>query len=184
MSLGGEEMDGIVSRLSSYQILSSIIPGAVLLTLLMRDGTPFFADLDSGSFLLIAYLIGLAMNRVAALLTFWDLSGEDVKILYLTYREDHLAQSVYETYAMYRTLLIALPLGALSLWSPAAGESCVAGTGARGLLSYRLEATVALIGLTMIFLAAWRLQHGYLEKLIEGHRNGDVQPASSKPSQG
>jgi hypothetical protein len=164
-------MDGILGRLSNYHILSSVIPGAVLLILVAHMDIPSLASFTAAEQVVLAYFSGLSLNRLAAILTCWDFGEDNRKILYRTYRDDPQAQSIYDTYVMYRTFVLALPCAGVALYLAAPSSVQLAGM-SRGF-------ALGVIGaLTAIFIGACLIQRGYLGQLIEEREKADAKGAS------
>ena len=99
--------DGILEKLSSYQVASGLIPGAAFVTALSWLGVYSVGDRNFGELAVIYYVVGLILNRVGAVSAF-GLGKEKVKALYKVYERGRQGPNVYDTYVLYRTLATAM----------------------------------------------------------------------------
>ena len=100
-------LDGILEKLSSYQVASSLIPGAAFVTALSWLGVYSVGDRNFGELAVIYYVVGLILNRVGAISAF-GFGRDKVKALYKVYERGGQGPNVYDTYVLYRTLATAM----------------------------------------------------------------------------
>ncbi len=99
--------DGILEKLSAYQVASSLIPGVAFVTALSWLGVYSVGNRNFGELAVMYYVVGLILNRVGAVSAF-GLGKEKVKALYQVYERGGQGPNVYDTYVLYRTLATAM----------------------------------------------------------------------------
>lgn len=153
-------MEVLLEKLTSYQIFSSAIPGAIFLLFVCWLRKIDRKDLNGAVFVLLAYFTVLAMNRLGGFAEFatgW-LDECRRERLFRRYQESVLNQSVYDTFVMYRTFLVAMLLVFIMTLLP----------GSRKIDSLRpWVLPVAAFALAAIFTGAVFMQGRYVDQLIK-----------------
>jgi len=151
-------MGSILSFLSSYQIFSSLIPGAIVVTaaLWLRG---IVVDKEYLAAILAYYFVGLCLNRIGAITAF-SMSPRTRRKLWVVYRDLTSSRPVYDTFVMYRTLTVALFALAIFTLLP----------GGRDLTGPLTKAQLAGISfaLALLFGVSAYVQYFYLME-IAGH---------------
>ncbi len=99
-------------RISSYDLITSLIPGAFLLEAFRASGIPFVSAADLAAWLLLAYALGIFCNRVGSLLIEPQIQRFVTRNHgYADYvratQNDERIESLVEKATFYRTMLTA-----------------------------------------------------------------------------
>ena len=165
-------MDGLLTRLSSYQFITSLVPGAGFLVFLYLIGYDIDPN-ESGSILLMGYIVGLFFNRLGGLIL-RGIEPAELVALYRLYRDEPQAEAIYDTFVLYRTMLVALFFAVGALAAKNVDRSALPSSSWLQLL--------ALLAFAVTFFFAWRLQRFYLLTRVSG--GPPVKPAGDPPAKG
>lgn len=167
-------MEKFFEKLSSYHLLNTLIPGALLAFLLDLLGVSVFSS-NIVNDLLIFYLAGLVGNRVGALLV-EPISKKTKWVMYSSHTDyvsaekgDPTITTLSETNNMYRTIIACLVL-ALLVKLYLLMESHVV-----WLENYRIVILIA--GLFVLFSVSYRRMTKFIKSRV------DIETAKSNDSE-
>ena len=159
------EIKDVVEKLSSYNIFTTLLPGAVFAALADRFTDHQLVQPDVITAVAFYYFLGMILSRIGALIVapiakMCGLVTFKPYNEYLTaYNRDELIPHLVETGNMYRTMIaVALSLGALLLYDKAREE-----------LTPRPEAHILamLVGMAALFAAAYARNTKFITRRIE-----------------
>lgn len=157
-------MGGLIERISSYNILNCLLPGALFAVFVDATTDYHLVQEDIVTGLFVYYFIGLVIGRVGSLIVEPVLKGvgfirfADYRSFVEVSKTDRKIDTLSETNNMFRTLcalLLVLLCAALLDWlgfSPRWGEG----------------APLIICGaLLIVFLLAYRKQTGFIRSRVE-----------------
>lgn len=160
-------MNDILAKISSYDIFNNLVPGAVLAFLLSQLGIYTVSTLNVVADLVVFYFMGMVVSRIGSLIiepllklirfvryadykSFLAASQKDEKIAVLLE-----VNNQYRTFASLLLVAIAAYFGRDLVTHYQVPDSAVK----IGLI----------LGLTLLFLLAYRKQTSYIRKRVEYH---------------
>lgn len=155
-------------KLSSYNLITNLVPGAVLAVALRSAGIPLVTPDEVGAFLVLAYALGAISSRLGSLLL--DPVLEYIKVLpekdYPAFvkanRADAKLDTLVETANGYRTFATAGLLFFAILGLYTAGKRLHVGTDLFVILSAAV--------VTALFIFSYRKQFRYVASRVAAHR--------------
>ena len=101
---------GFFEKITSYDLLTSLIPGAFLLEAFRASGIPFVDASDLAAWILLAYALGIFCNRVGSLFVEPQIQKRIARNhSYAEYvkatKSDERLESLVEKATFYRTML-------------------------------------------------------------------------------
>lgn len=155
-----------LEKLSSYNLVTSLIPGWLLLEALRAFGLPFVDSSQLATWLALAYVLGLVSSRIGSLVIspllkyFLPPKNNTYAEFVLAGQQDTKIDILLETANSYRTLAgagcVFLVLAFLWwVW----GRKIEQGT----------PLVVSVIGLTILFLVSYRKQINYVSKRVQAN---------------
>lgn len=156
---------GFFEKISSYDLITSLIPGIFLLEAFRAAGIPFVAASELATWVVLAYALGMLSSRIGSLVID-ELAQKFSKRAhsYSDYvkatKADNRIESLVEKATFYRSMLAAglvYLIGILIFW-------CIGGTFSDAWIGVTLAASSSIL----IFLCSYRKQEGYIAQRVQG----------------
>ena len=155
-------------RLSSYNLITNLVPGAVLAVALRSFGLPLVSANEVGAFLVLAYALGAISSRLGSLMLdpLLDkmklLPKKDYPAFVSACKNDTKIDTLVETANGYRTfatagILFFLIVGAYEIGSALSANNAI----------FLLASSLSF---TLLFIVSYRKQNGYVAARVSAHR--------------
>ncbi len=164
-----ESLSAVLGKISNYNILNNLIPGAILCVIFKYLVEYDFMNVGTLELIVIFYFAGMINSRIGSLFVEWILK----KIKLVTFRDHHLyvaaeqndkkMNSLVETNNMYRSMIsVAFTALIVKFYHVAVDLQWNFGN---------VSEWVLLVALLVLFAMAYRKQTKYIVSRIDYHTN-------------
>lgn len=166
-----EALSAVLGKISNYNILNNLIPGAILCVIFKYLVGYDFMNVGTLELIVIFYFAGMINSRIGSLFVEWILK----KIKLVTFRDHHLyvaaeqkdkkMNSLVETNNMYRSMIsVAFTALIVKFYHVAVDLQWNFGN---------VSEWVLLVALLVLFAMAYRKQTKYIVSRIDYHTNSE-----------
>ena len=166
-----EALSAVLGKISNYNILNNLIPGAILCVIFKYLVGYDFMNVGTLELIVIFYFAGMINSRIGSLFVEWILR----KIKLVTFRDHHLyvaaeqkdkkMNSLVETNNMYRSMIsVAFTALIVKFYHVAVDLQWNFGN---------VSEWVLLVALLVLFAMAYRKQTKYIVSRIDYHTNSE-----------
>ncbi|GLR46525.1 hypothetical protein [Sphingomonas astaxanthinifaciens] len=165
-------------KLDAYNLVANLVPGAALTYAFHATGIPSPKPEDIGAFVLVAFVIGVTVNRLGSIVLdplmrkLRLLKPKDYRSFVTSEREDKKLETIVANAGLYHTFLTA---GVVFL-------SALLFRSTLSQLNHDLLATVLVLMGMAVFFLAFRKEDGYIHTRIDvsvARQGGNEVPTTS-----
>ncbi|MER8743122.1 hypothetical protein NKH54_08550 [Mesorhizobium sp. M1004] len=164
-------MGDVISKISSYNIFTNLIPGAVLAFIMHRLEIYDFQSPSTVIDIIMYYFLGVVVSRVGSVIlqpvlrrTHFIKHGDYSSFIVAEAKDPKIAV-LLESSNLYRSICSVLLLSLLAYW--------VKLLAARYGWSLRSVEVGTVIFLAALFLLSYRKQAAFIEKRVQHHNRGE-----------
>lgn len=164
-------MNAIISRISSYNILNNIVPGAILYLMMRLYWGIETQDINVIESALLYYFLGMVVSRIGSIFVEpickrikW-IEYVDYEVFIAASKNDKKIDEIFETSNLYRTML-AMFLVLLI------GEGFIEICKSVNCIDSNKKEIIAIV-LFIIFAVSYKKQTNYLNKRVNKNQKGE-----------